>query len=109
MQILSATFQGILDSRSRDFVEVVEFYLPTYGPGASGFDPAFSSKRFAPITLTWNSLAYQRQLLKRSSVSRFMGKSFNTSNLTFSNVDRTLAQWINSTDIEGYRVVIRII
>lgn len=119
MQTVDATLQAMLDGgvnanandRTFDFEEVIEVYSETYVPPAGGFDPTSAVEKFASTNLTWNGIAYRRECKKqgRGAVSRFLGKTFNSVSITFSNVDRYLATFIQSTDVEGMRLVVRLI
>lgn len=106
MQSVSTALQTILDSDSRNLSDVYEIYAADYLPGDE-FDPAVAIARYAHIDLTWNGLAYERQAISRGAVSRFIGSTINNTNLTFSNVDRSLASFILNNDIEGMWCVVR--
>lgn len=87
--------------------ELVEFYANDYIPDSSGFDPADAVETFAAIEITWNGIAYRRETVSRGDISRSMGQQSNSVSITFSNIDRYLAAWAQTTDIEGMWLVIR--
>jgi hypothetical protein len=117
MQSVNSSLQAILDAGinanandpTRDFTTVVEFYTQDYTPSGSGFNPADAEERFAPITLTWNGLAYRREIISWGEVSRFMGKQTNSCTVRFSNVSRYLATWIVANDVEGMHMIVRLV
>lgn len=106
MQTVSSAFQEALDAETRDLSEVLEIYESTYIPDPV-FNPADAIARYAHINLTWNGYVYERQLVERGPISRFIGPTINNCNLTFSNVDRSLAAFILNNDLEGAWCVIR--
>jgi len=105
MQNTSQSLVNILSSSTRDFVPVdlIEFYEPTI----TELVPGLASKRFANTSLVWYGWQYEQQAVSRGSTARYIDERFNTVSLTFSNVDRSLSQWLSSVSVAGYRVLIR--
>lgn len=106
MQTVSDALLSALDQETRDVSDLYEIYEAEYLPDPV-FDPADAIARYAHIDLTWNGNSYDRQAVSRGNVSRFIGPTINNASLTFSNVDRTLGQFILNNDIEGCWCVIR--
>lgn len=106
MQNVGSNLLAILRSSERDLLDVYEFYEPT----ETDLSPANAVLRVAPTAVNFDSVAYQRQMISRGDVSRFVDGKFNTVSLTLSNVDRTLATFIaDAGSLEGYRVRVRTI
>lgn len=105
MQNVSSTLYNLLAAQQRDLVgvDLFEFYAPT----ETDLYPENAVKRYAASEVLWYGWKYDRQAISRGDVSRFIDGRFNSVNITFSNVDRTVGTWLGSTEIEGYRVVIR--
>lgn len=88
--------------------DLYEFYDPNYVPHAvNGFEPANAEETFAAIDITWNGIAYRREVVSRGSIELHMGQQTNSVSITFSAVDGYLPTWANSIEIEGMWVVIR--
>lgn len=114
MQTLSANLTAALltiDARvnPRVLIDVFEFYPPDYIPGATGFDPNDAVEQFAPETITWNGVAYRREVVSRGDIVRSMGEKTNECTIEFSNLTRYCATWAATTQIEGLFCVIRTI
>lgn len=112
MQTISASLKTALidiDARAtpRVLVDLYELYASTYVPGASGFAPADAIETFASEAITWNGIAYMREVVSRSDVVRNMGEKTNSVSLTFSNISRYLSTLAQSQTIEGLFLVIR--
>jgi len=107
MQTCGSSLLAILQSDERDLVgvDLFEFYAPT----ETDLFPENAAKRFAATELIWYGWKYDRQAISRGDVSRYMDGRFNNVQITLSNVDRTLGTWLSATEIEGYRVVIRMV
>lgn len=107
MQTCGSSLLAILQSDERDLVgvDLFEFYAPT----VTDLFPENAAKRFAATELIWYGWKYDRQAISRGDVSRYMDGRFNNVQITLSNVDRTLGTWLSATEIEGYRVVIRMV
>lgn len=105
MQNTSQSLVNILSSSTRDFVPVdlIEFY----DPSTTELVPGLASKRFANTALVWYGWEYEQQAVSRGSTARYIDERFNTVSLTFSNVDRSLSEWLSSVSVAGYRVLIR--
>lgn len=116
---VSTELLALLESRSRDLIMVVEIYAFDYVPfpepasGNLSFDPRHALKRYAGQNITFDldgdTVTYQRQILEFPSISKSMGKKFDTASVRFSNVDRTIAAWVLNEEIQGSRMVIRVI
>jgi hypothetical protein len=117
MQQISAALQSVFDNgingdpTLRDFAVLFEFYEYDTLPGVNGFDPANAVQKFAREEITWLGLAYRRIVLGVSDINLSMEKSPNNCTLRLSNSDenRTAAAWVTQNDIEGMRMVVRII
>lgn len=107
MQNCGSSLLTILQSAQRDLpdADLFEFYAPT----ETQLTPGNAVKRFATTETLWYGWKYDRQAISRQDVSRFVDGRFNRVTVTMSNVDRTLATWLTTTDLEGYRLVIRMI
>jgi hypothetical protein len=107
MQNVSTPLYQILTSSQRDLtpVDLFEFYAPD----VTDLIPGNAERRFAGSSLVWYGWEYEQQAISRGDVSRYMTEKFNSVNITLSNVDRTVSDWLSSTTLEGYRVVIRMV
>lgn len=112
MQTLSANLKAALidiDARvaPRTLVDLFELYDSDAIPGVSGFDPANAEETFAGSEITWNGIAYRREVMSRSDVIRSMGEKTNSVTIMFSNISRYLSTLAQSQTIEGMILVIR--
>lgn len=114
MQSVIASLQVELDKgqfEPRILVDLYEFYDHDAVPGATGFDPDDALERFAAEEITWNGLAYRREVKGggqgRSDIIKNKGEKLNTVTINFSNISRYMATWAQTADIEGMIVVIR--
>lgn len=107
MQNVSTPLYQILTASQRDLapVDLFEFY----SPGTTDLIPGNAERRFAATSLVWYGWEYEQQAISRGDVSRYMTEKFNSVNITLSNVDRTVSDWLSSVTLEGYRVVIRMV
>lgn len=97
---------------------MVEFYEADVLPTGDGFDPSDASECFAPITITWLGQAYRRAVLGASDIKKSKGARANSCTVRLSNgedtpedadTNRYVANWVNSTQVEGMRMVVRLI
>lgn len=114
MQTISANLTAALltiDARldPRRPLDVYEFYPHDAVPGVDGFDPNDASETFSSVSITWNGIAYRREIKERGDIVRNMGEKTNACTLTFSNLDRYAATWAQTTQVEGLICVIRTI
>ncbi len=116
MQTTSATMLAALDAhetggQSFDLVELVEVYAFDYQPdAAAGFEPADAEQRWCGVEgYLFTGLAYAREYVDRGDVQRYMDRREGNVTLNFSNVSRELALWVQSNDIEGKQVVLRVV
>lgn len=113
MQTVSVDLQAELDKGTTDpriLVDLVELYASDYVPGTDGFDPADALETFASIEITWNGIAYRRELAAgggRGDIVRNMGEKTNSVTFNFSNVSRYMAALAQSQVLEGLFCVIR--
>lgn len=118
MQVISSTLKAALldiDARvtPRILVDLVELYSSDYVPTATGFDPVDAIETFAAEEITWNGIAYRRELSSgndgpgRSDITRNMGEKTNSVTLSFSNISRYMATLAQSQTMEGLFCVIR--
>lgn len=98
---------AVLSASQRDLqkIDLFEFFE------ADELDlcPGNAVKRFASSFVTWFGWDYEQQAINRGDVSRYFDFKFNTVTLTLSNVDRTVSTWLSTTELEGFRVLIRTI
>lgn len=95
-------------TQSFNLLELVEIYAADYAIPATGFDPDDAERRFCGVQgFTFLGLAYEREYVDRGDAQRFVGKKENACTCNFSNVSRTLADYVQSNDIEGKLLVIR--
>lgn len=90
-------------------VDLYELYDSDAVPGSTGFDPVNAEETFAAQEITWNGIAYRREVKSRGEISRSMGEKTNSVTVNFSNTDRYLATLAQTTPIEGKILVIRTI
>ncbi len=110
MQTFSTNFTSALAADPRILVDLYEFYASDYVPPSSGgFDPNDAVEKFSGESLTWNGLAYRREVISRGDIIRSMGQEQNSVSLTFSNVSRYMATLAQSQVLEGMFLVIRTI
>lgn len=112
MQTVSSNFQMELDKglgNPRQFLSVYELYDYDATPGANGFDPDDAIERFAAEEITWNGFAYRREVKVRSDIEKSIREKLNSVTITFSNVDRYMATFAQSQQMEGLIGVIRCI
>ena len=110
MQAVNSALQTELDKGLGSpvvLVDLFEFYAADEVPGATGFDPADAIETFAAQEITWNSIAYRREVINRSDIIKSITEKINSVTLTFSNISRYLATLAQSQDMEGMIVVIR--
>lgn len=114
MQTVSSSLQVELDKgqfEPRILVDLYEFYDHDAVPGATGFDPADALELFAAEEITWNGLAYRREIRGdgqgRSDIVKAKGEKLNTVTINFSNISRYMATWAQTQNVEGMIVVIR--
>lgn len=95
---------------SFSLIDLVEIYAADYAIPLDGFDPSDAEQRFGGIEgFTFLGLAYQREYVDRGDVQRYVGKQENAVTANFSNVDRVLASYVQSTDVEGKWLVVRVV
>lgn len=107
---MNAALQAELDKGQVDpivLVDLVELYPSDYVPGVSGFDPADAIEKFAAEEITWNGIAYRREMVSRGDIVRSMGEKTNSVTLTLSNISRYMATLAQSQTMEGLFCVIR--
>ena len=105
MQNISVNLYQIMRSTQRDLTPVDCFEF--YAPDVTDLIPGNAEKRFSSTALVWYGWQYQQQAISRGDISRYMTEKFNSVNITLSNVDRQVSDWLSSITLEGYRVVIR--
>lgn len=108
-----------LRGRDRKMIYVCELYPWDYEPfpeplsGDLSFDPRHAVKRYAGQNISFDldgdTVTYEREVLDLSSISKHIGKKFDTATLTVSNVDRTTAAFVLNQKIQGMRLVVRMI
>lgn len=91
----------------RDLVDLYELYDNDAVPGAGGFDPTDAEETFAAEEITWNGVAYRRELKTRGDISRSMGEKTNNVTLNFSNISRYMASLAQTVALEGKILIVR--
>lgn len=95
---------------SFSLVDVVEIYASDYSIPEEGFNPEDAEQLFGGIEgFTYLGLEYQREYVDRGEVQKFVGKKENSVTANLSNIDRALAAYVQSTDVEGKWIVYRVI
>src|SRR5687768_2113174 len=110
MQSITAPLQAQLDKGQTEpivLIDLYELYDYDYVPGVGGFDPADAIEQFAAEEITWDGVAYRREVVSRSDIIRSMGEKTNSVTVSFSNISRYLATLAQSQEIEGLFLVIR--
>ncbi len=110
MQVVNSALQAELDKGKDDprvLVDLYELYSNDAVPGPTGFDPADADETFAAEDITWNGIAYRRELRSRSDISRSMGEKTNSVTLNFSNISRYMATLAQTVALEGKILVTR--
>lgn len=107
MQSCGSQLLTVIQSGQRDLPELDLFEL--YEPDENNLFPENAVKRWASTEILWYGWKYERQAIGRSDISRYMGSDTNKTTVTLSNVDRTVSTWLADNDIEGYRLVVRMI
>jgi hypothetical protein len=112
---------AMMASRSKDLLVAIEFYLPTYTPHiVRGFEPGNAEALFATETATYHfngvDYDYTREVFEMPSLSRTISKQSNSVTVRLSNVPksatptiRPLALFVINNEVEGMRMVIRLI
>lgn len=114
MNVAPSILTTMLDSRTKDLLCAVEFYLYSEVPDANhGFKPDLAVARFATETTTFSYLAtsasYFREALAMPSLNRIIGKQSNSVTINFSNISKRLASFVLNNEVEGMRVVLRVL
>lgn len=121
--IILNVLSGMSTGHKRDFIAAVEFYDKDTVPHATwGFQPVDAVALFATENVTYRHTAvsattvdYVRELFELPSLKRVMGKEANTCTVRLSNVKRDednprpLAQFVLNNEVEGMRMLIRVI
>lgn len=112
MQRVNSDFQAELDKGQDDprvLLDVYEIYDNDAVPGVDGFDPADAEETFAAEEVTWNGVAYRREVKGRGDISRSMGEKTNNVTLNFSNISRYMATLAQTVALEGKILITRCI
>lgn len=116
MNVAPTEMVAMLESRSKDLLCAVEFYASTYPPSlTNGFEPDDALIRLATETITdyifhpTIIVDYFREALSMPSLSRKIGKESNTCTVQFSNISRRLATFVLNNEVEGMRMVVRVL
>lgn len=114
MQTISTSLQTEIDKGQidpRNLIDLYEFFDHDAVPGPIGFDPNDALEKFAAEEITWNGLAYRREVKGdgqgRSDITKNKGEKLNSVTINFSNISRYLATWAQTANVEGMIVVIR--
>ncbi len=88
--------------------DLIEFYESTYIPDpVTGFDPTDAVQNFSTIDITWDGISQRRNVVSRGNIDKHKGEQTNTVSINFSNIDKFMAAWNQTVQIEGMWVVIR--
>lgn len=88
--------------------DVYEIYAHDYIPDpVNGFEPADAEETFSAIEITWNGIAYRREVVSRSAIDRHKDQQTNSVSVTFSAISGYLPSWAINNDVEGMWLVIR--
>lgn len=110
MQQFSTNYQNALAADPRILCDLYELYEPAYVPPVGGgFDPNDAIEKFSSESITWDGLAYRREVVSRGDIVRSMGQEQNSVTIEFSNVSRYMATLAQSQVLEGCFLVIRTI
>ncbi len=94
---ISNSLQTALNATSNRPVNLYELYLDS------------GTHYYADQQIDWNGNTYLPYVKDRSGVKRFMGAQFDNVTVTFTNVDTAMAQLLRTNEIEGKRLIIRLI
>ncbi len=92
---VSPELRAALFAASNEPVDLYELYLDT------------GTLYYADQAIVWGGHAYSAQVKSRSAIQRFCDGEFDRVTVTFSNVDRALADVVLNNEIEGRRLIIR--
>ncbi|HEX2881392.1 MAG TPA: hypothetical protein VHO25_17810 [Polyangiaceae bacterium] len=121
MNVAPSVIKTVLASPRKDFICAIEFYAPSYIPNTvHGFVPSNAIARFATKTATFEyngtTSDYIREVIDTPTLSRNKGKQSNSVTIRLSNIPkedapliRPLALFVLNEEVEGMRVVIRIL
>lgn len=98
MIALSTAFRAQHDAGTNNPVELYEI---AFEGGATYY--------FAEEEITWNGNTYQPYVKSRSDIKRYMRGQFDQVTVSFSNVDTTMAQFVEANDPEGETLTIRVV
>ena len=106
MQIISPALYEVLRPGTRDLVSLYELY----SPAITNLIPANATKLWANTQVTFNGNTYEREVLGRGDISRFIDERFNTVTINLSNADDSVGSYLATLQtLEGYRILIRFI
>src|SRR5215213_392654 len=107
--LLTRLQQSVLDpATERKPCDLYEVYAHDYIPDpVNGFEPADALEKFSAIDITWNGIAYRREVVSRGSIDKQLSQQINTVSVTFSAVSGYLPTWAIDNDVEGMWMVIR--
>lgn len=120
MQVISAPLQASLALRtgsasvSRVRAFLFELYSSDYLPAEGGdFDPADAIALWGRAGITWLGRDYRRAVVSHGDITRFLTSQFNSVSMTLDNEDSGsggfMSQFVVSNEVEGLRLVIRMI
>lgn len=105
MQTISKDFLDELETNPRSRLELWEFFTSD----ETEFTPDKAVFRFGTSSVTWMGYAYERRVLSRGEIKRYLDKQKNTVSLTLGNVDLRLTELVNNYPIEGMWAQCRIV
>lgn len=107
MQKCDAELLSVLRLRDkpRELVELYELFTADENERA----PARAVARWANSAITFQGLDYERRVISRGDLKRYLDKQANTLSLTLSNVDLAMTRFVNAHRIEGMRLQMRLV
>jgi len=106
MQEVGAALESLLNSRSHDLAVLYEFYPMT---ADRVNDPGDAVGLFSSMSINFDAFTYTRLVTSTPTIKRFVTSTANSATITFSNLDRQIAAFIQSNDLAGMFLVIRCI
>lgn len=105
MQVISSDFLDELERNPHSRLELWELFTSE----ETDFSPAKAVLRLATAKFTWRGLEYERRVLSRGDIRRYLDKQKNTVTLSLANVDLRLTELVNVYPIEGMWAQCRVI
>ncbi|HWQ32538.1 MAG TPA: hypothetical protein VNQ79_06625 [Blastocatellia bacterium] len=94
-----------LTDKPRELVELYEIFTRDEDERT----PARAVARWANSAITFQGLEYERRVISRGEVKRYLDKQVNTLSLTLSNVDLAMTRFVNAQRLEGMWLQMRLV